>query len=160
MIEIVSRERCVTCDRCVDVCPRNVFDRGEDGVPVIARQSDCQTCFMCEAYCPADALFVAPFARPEPPGSPLRDEEHLAAAGLLGSYRREIGWGRGRTPGAAVAVGPELPHSPPPIVTPTTAAATVADPAAALTASPAVTPAAAASPAASGAVATTERSRR
>jgi NAD-dependent dihydropyrimidine dehydrogenase PreA subunit len=118
MIEIVSRERCVTCDRCVEVCPKNVFDRGEDGVPVIARQSDCQTCFMCEAYCPADALFVAPFSRPEEPDSPLRDEEHLAATGLLGSYRRQIGWGRGRTPGAAVAVGPEPPHSPPPIVTP------------------------------------------
>jgi NAD-dependent dihydropyrimidine dehydrogenase PreA subunit len=120
MIEVVSRERCITCDRCVEVCPRNVFDRGEDGVPVIARQADCQTCFMCEAYCPADALFVAPLAQPVEPDSPLRDEAHLAATGLLGSYRREIGWGRGRTPGAAVAVGPELPHKPPPIVNPAT----------------------------------------
>ncbi|GGM58623.1 hypothetical protein GCM10010106_00420 [Thermopolyspora flexuosa] len=117
MIEIVSRERCIACDRCVEVCPRNVFDRGADGVPVIARQADCQTCFMCEAYCPADALFVAPLAHPARPDSPLRDEDRLAAAGLLGSYRREIGWGRGRTPGARFAVGPELPATPPPIVT-------------------------------------------
>lgn len=121
MIEVVSQERCIACDRCVEVCPRNVFDSGEDGVPVIARQSDCQTCFMCEAYCPADALFVAPLAHPVRADSPLRDEAHLAATGLLGSYRRQIGWGRGRTPGAAVAVGPELPATPPPIVTPTTA---------------------------------------
>jgi NAD-dependent dihydropyrimidine dehydrogenase PreA subunit len=55
-----------------------------------SRQSDCQTCFLCKAYCSADALFVAPHAHPEPDGSPLRDEHHLAATGLLGSYRREL----------------------------------------------------------------------
>lgn len=120
MIEIVSRERCVGCDRCVQVCPRNVFDPGEDGVPVIARQSDCRTCFLCEACRPADALFVAPLAHPVRPDSPLRDEAHLAATGLPGTYRRQIGWGHGRTPGAAVAVGPEVPRTPPPIVTPAT----------------------------------------
>jgi NAD-dependent dihydropyrimidine dehydrogenase PreA subunit len=52
MIEVVSGERCVTCDVCVKVCPMDVLERGADGVPVIARQSGCQTCFMCEAYCP------------------------------------------------------------------------------------------------------------
>jgi NAD-dependent dihydropyrimidine dehydrogenase PreA subunit len=108
VIEVVSAARCVTCDVCIAVCPTNVFDRGPDGLPVIARQSDCQTCFMCEAHCPADALFVAPLRHPAEPGSPLRDEAHLAAGGLLGSYRREIGWGRGRKPGARLAVGPEL----------------------------------------------------
>ena len=30
--------------------------------PVIARQEDCQTCFLCEIYCPTDALYVAPNA--------------------------------------------------------------------------------------------------
>ena len=108
MIEIVSGSRCVTCDVCIAVCPTDVFERGADGVPVIARQDDCQTCYMCEAHCPADALFVAPLTHPAPPGSPLRDEERLATGGLLGSYRKEIGWGRGRRPGARLAVGPEL----------------------------------------------------
>ncbi|GIH93501.1 4Fe-4S binding protein [Planobispora siamensis] len=108
MIEIVSRGRCIACDKCVEVCPTGVFDHGPDGVPLIARQSDCQTCFMCEAYCPADALFVAPRAHPlpEPP-----DEADLAERGLLGSYRRQIGWGHGRTPGALLAVGPPLPDA-------------------------------------------------
>ncbi|GAA4953276.1 4Fe-4S dicluster domain-containing protein [Actinoplanes utahensis] len=108
MIELVSESRCVSCDVCIAVCPTNVFDAGPGGIPVIARQSDCQTCFMCEAHCPADALFVAPQTHPVPDGSPLRDESHLASSGLLGSYRREIGWGRGRRPGARLAVGPEL----------------------------------------------------
>ncbi len=108
MIEFVSRDRCITCDRCIRTCPTNVFDRGDDGVPVIARQDDCQTCFMCEAYCPVDALFVAPTSYPLPQGSRLRDESHLVATGLLGSYRDKIGWGAGRTPGARLAIGPPL----------------------------------------------------
>lgn len=102
MIEVVSRERCIACDRCVEVCPTNVFDTGEDGVPVISRQSDCQTCFMCEAYCPVDALFVAVDRTPLPAGSPLLDEEHLVETGLLGSYRRQLGWGHGRVPVASI----------------------------------------------------------
>lgn len=90
MIELLSRDRCVACDRCVEVCPTRVFDRAADGIPTIARQADCQTCFMCELYCPADALFVAPEAETSRPV----DEADLAASGLLGSYRRTIGWTR------------------------------------------------------------------
>ncbi|MFB9274644.1 4Fe-4S binding protein [Cohnella cellulosilytica] len=94
MIEIVSATRCIGCNQCVAVCPTNVFDKGDDGVPVIARQQDCQTCFMCELYCPVDALYVA--VQPDRPMS-LKEEE-LEKEGLLGSYRETVGWGRGRTP--------------------------------------------------------------
>jgi NAD-dependent dihydropyrimidine dehydrogenase PreA subunit len=99
VIEIVASDRCIACDRCIDVCPTRVFDRGPDGIPVIARHSSCQTCFQCEAYCPTDALFVAPLATPAA----------LATDGVLGSYRRELGWGRGRALGARTAVGPDYP---------------------------------------------------
>jgi NAD-dependent dihydropyrimidine dehydrogenase PreA subunit len=92
MIEVVSAERCVKCDICIKVCPTNVFDRGADGVPVIARQQDCQTCFMCEAYCPEEAVFVAHPVTPVPADSPYRDEAYLAEHDLLGAYRRAIGW--------------------------------------------------------------------
>jgi len=101
MIELVSAERCIRCDICVRVCPTAVFERGPDGLPEIARQGDCQTCFMCEAWCPTDALFVAPQMDPVAADSPLRDERELVRAGLLGSYRRVLGWGSGRSPGAA-----------------------------------------------------------
>ncbi|WP_437344892.1 LLM class flavin-dependent oxidoreductase [Streptomyces tubercidicus] len=59
--------------------------------------------------CPADALYVAPQTYPLPVDEPtVRDEDGLDRAGLLGSYRRRIGWGQGRTPGARLAVGPPL----------------------------------------------------
>jgi NAD-dependent dihydropyrimidine dehydrogenase PreA subunit len=108
MIELISDSRCIDCGKCVDVCPTNVFDAVEGGHPVIARQSDCQSCFMCEAYCPVDALFVAPLAGPAPEGSPYQDEAALERAGRLGEYRAWIGWGRGRKPGSLRDTNPEL----------------------------------------------------
>jgi NAD-dependent dihydropyrimidine dehydrogenase PreA subunit len=100
MIELVSESQCIRCDICIRVCPTNVFERSASGLPTIARQDDCQTCFMCEAWCPTDALFVAPLVQPAPDDSVYREEEALRENGLLGSYRREIGWGKDRTPGS------------------------------------------------------------
>jgi NAD-dependent dihydropyrimidine dehydrogenase PreA subunit len=96
VIELVSEGRCIGCDICVKVCPTNVFDAVPDSAPVIARQSDCQTCFMCELYCPVDALYVAPEADVEN----RVDEDDLDGRGLLGSYREAVGWGTGRKPSA------------------------------------------------------------
>lgn len=114
MIEVVSDSRCTACDICIRVCPTNVFDRGDDGIPTIARQDDCQTCFMCEAWCPEDALFVAPQRQPLAAGSDLLDEQHLVTTGLIGSYRREIGWGPGRVPSARSDAAHKLRYGPRP----------------------------------------------
>jgi NAD-dependent dihydropyrimidine dehydrogenase PreA subunit len=97
MIELVSDTRCIRCDICVKACPTNVFDAVPDAAPVIARQEDCQTCFMCELYCPVDALFVAPEAEQ----NRRVDEDQLDAQSVLGSYRAAVGWGPGRVPGAS-----------------------------------------------------------
>ncbi len=95
MIEVVSESRCVECDICVKVCPANVFD-ATDGVPVIARQDDCQTCFLCEIYCPTDALYVA-----ERADGPLSiTEEEVESRNLFGSYSRALGWKRGKPGGS------------------------------------------------------------
>jgi NAD-dependent dihydropyrimidine dehydrogenase PreA subunit len=94
MIELVSESRCITCDKCVSVCPSNVFDAVPGGPPVVARKSDCQTCFLCEAYCPADALFVAAEAHEDV----AVNEADLVAKGLLGQYRRNLGWAKGSSP--------------------------------------------------------------
>jgi len=94
MIELISQSRCISCDRCVEICPMNVFDSVPGGAPVIARQSDCQTCFLCEAYCPADAMFVAADAHHKVEVN----EAELISTGQLGSYRRNLGWAKGDTP--------------------------------------------------------------
>jgi NAD-dependent dihydropyrimidine dehydrogenase PreA subunit len=100
VIEIISGKRCIDCDICVGVCPTNVFDAVDGGHPMIARQTDCQTCFMCEAHCPADALFVAPLSGPAHAGSPMTDEAALESQDRFGEDRRWLGWGHGRAPGS------------------------------------------------------------
>ena len=89
MIELLVKERCIQCNLCVEICPSNVFDAVPGGFPVIARQTDCQTCYMCELYCAADALFVgSDCEHPE-----AVDEAAIVASGLLGQIRRDSGWG-------------------------------------------------------------------
>jgi len=89
MIELLLEDRCTQCNACVAACPTNVFDAVAGSFPVIARQSDCQTCYMCEMYCPSDALFVGSDCNnPEPV-----DAETVIASGQLGRIRRDSGWG-------------------------------------------------------------------
>lgn len=57
MIALIREEDCTGCNTCVDVCPTLVLDAGAP-VPVIARIDACQTCFLCELYCPTGAIHV------------------------------------------------------------------------------------------------------
>lgn len=105
MIELISAERCTACNICVNACPTNVFEIVAGGPPRIARQDDCQTCFMCELYCPEDALYVAPIADR---GATAEEREPAIEAALMGSYRSAIGWGRGRQSTASADASFEL----------------------------------------------------
>jgi NAD-dependent dihydropyrimidine dehydrogenase PreA subunit len=93
MIEFISPSQCVSCGLCVSVCPTDVFEQEKGKVPVIARKDDCQTCFMCESYCPVDAMYVSPNVE-----EVTVNEEELVQSGVLGSYRRELGWSKGQSP--------------------------------------------------------------
>lgn len=89
MIEFIIADRCTGCNRCVAACPTNVFDPAPEGRPSIARQDDCQTCLLCELYCDNDALYVAPWHHP----APDLNREAVIAAGHVGAFRRNSGWG-------------------------------------------------------------------
>jgi NAD-dependent dihydropyrimidine dehydrogenase PreA subunit len=92
MIEVLSHARCTSCNICVRICPTNVFDEGDAGEPpTLTRHDDCQTCFQCEAYCPEDAIYVAPLRQRAPEGSEWRDEALLIQQGQLGLYRQRAG---------------------------------------------------------------------
>jgi len=86
MIELVLTDRCTGCGACVHVCPTDVFEGQPGGPPRIARRQDCQTCFMCELYCGADALYVAPECDGPENVVPERVQQ------TLGQFRRESGW--------------------------------------------------------------------
>jgi NAD-dependent dihydropyrimidine dehydrogenase PreA subunit len=88
MLELIVKERCTGCNRCVEVCPTNVLEPGPHKLPVLARLDQCQTCFMCELYCAADAIYVGPDREQREPVN----EEEVVASGLLGQLRRDSGW--------------------------------------------------------------------
>ena len=90
MIAHIFADRCTRCGDCATACPTHVFDLSKDGAPEIARLDQCQSCFMCELYCAADAIYVAPEQRtPE-----VVDPAAVLASGQLGKLRHDYGWDR------------------------------------------------------------------
>ena len=76
---------CKACGICIALCPKHVFDTGDDGKPVVGRPQDCINCGTCEVMCPDFAIGWYE--------DPLHDEDaqdvHDAGKNEAGSGRRE-----------------------------------------------------------------------
>lgn len=53
----LSRDVCIKCGACIELCPMDVFRWGGE-FPAVTYGSDCQSCFLCEWGCPTGAIRV------------------------------------------------------------------------------------------------------
>jgi len=54
---VIDDKKCNGCFTCVDVCPMEVFEKG-DGKAVVKKPDDCIGCKACEVQCPQEAIKV------------------------------------------------------------------------------------------------------
>ena len=60
----VDKEICKGCQLCIHLCPKKVFEVGEEVndkgfvIPKVARKDQCINCKICELICPDLAIFV------------------------------------------------------------------------------------------------------
>ncbi len=58
----IDRDQCVGCRCCAEVCPRGVWEMGEDRRAVMARREDCTACRACLVQCGSGAITAEPSA--------------------------------------------------------------------------------------------------
>lgn len=53
----LDADKCIGCERCVEVCPHGVFTVADGKASIIDRDW-CMECGACQNNCPADAISV------------------------------------------------------------------------------------------------------
>lgn len=56
---IVFPNWCKGCDLCIEFCPADVLEQGEDGRVIVAHPEMCTGCRWCELHCPDFAIVVS-----------------------------------------------------------------------------------------------------
>ncbi|MFW6449488.1 MAG: ATP-binding protein [Nanoarchaeota archaeon] len=54
---IIDEEKCTNCGTCVEVCPVEVFKKGEK-TAIVDNPNECIGCRACEAQCPESAIMM------------------------------------------------------------------------------------------------------
>ena len=52
----VDLDCCIACGTCITECPDNVYDEGDDGKPINARDENCTDCGICVNECPEGCI--------------------------------------------------------------------------------------------------------
>jgi len=55
MYPIVNKEKCKGCGNCVEICPSEVYEMGEDNSGPV-RLQDCIECWACVNQCPTESI--------------------------------------------------------------------------------------------------------
>ncbi len=53
----IDESKCVKCEGCVDNCPTDVWEMGENSA-VPARPEDCEGCFTCVEVCEGECITI------------------------------------------------------------------------------------------------------
>jgi DNA-directed RNA polymerase subunit D len=54
---VIISERCVSCGKCVDVCPRGVLGLNDKKLLRVVNELECSQCRLCEEACPEVDLY-------------------------------------------------------------------------------------------------------
>jgi 2-oxoglutarate ferredoxin oxidoreductase subunit delta len=53
---IINKNRCKKCRLCINLCPAEALEEGEDGFPFLVEEDKCRRCGLCERWCPDFAI--------------------------------------------------------------------------------------------------------
>ena len=57
MPPIIDEDKCICCDRCIDICPADVFFGSKKGsIPSVTYPEECTHFNCCVEECPVDAI--------------------------------------------------------------------------------------------------------
>jgi NAD-dependent dihydropyrimidine dehydrogenase PreA subunit len=52
---LIDTEECISCGQCVEACPTDVLELGDDSAEVV-NEEDCIACASCLEACPTGAI--------------------------------------------------------------------------------------------------------
>ena len=77
---------CKGCNLCIEFCPMDVLEQGDDGRVIVAHPEKCTGCRWCELHCPDFAIFVSDVDPTQEDG----DQEHPGDRPLPTASKKEI----------------------------------------------------------------------
>ena len=57
----LDSSKCIKCERCVEVCPQDVFSSDGDGSYIVQNPERCIECGACELNCRGNAISIQSF---------------------------------------------------------------------------------------------------